>query len=57
MREIVTMLMICFIPQRDGTLAESWRFERQITLENCLIMNQIAAQGGKYGVITVRCFR
>lgn len=55
MTKLVAMLIICFVPQPNGTLKEAWRIEQTVTLEHCLVMNQVAAQGGRLGAIIVRC--
>jgi hypothetical protein len=53
---LVAMLIICWVPDA-GELKEAWRIEKQVTLEHCLAMNQVAAGGGRAGAITVRCGR
>lgn len=55
----VLMLVIGWAPVMSGwpphaALKEVWRFEREIAVENCLIMNRMAS-GGEYGIVTVRC--
>jgi hypothetical protein len=56
---IVTMLMICWVPvsqpHASPTLKEVWRFEKQMPLDQCLIMNRMASGGGSAAAITVRC--
>jgi hypothetical protein len=59
MSKIILMLVIGWVPQMSGwppqaDLKEAWRFEREITVENCLIMNRLVS-GGAYGIVTVRC--
>lgn len=51
---IVTMLIICWIPQNDGSLKEGWRIQQTVTLEHCLQINQLSS-GGHTAAITVRC--
>lgn len=57
MDKIITMLILCFVPAKDGTLHEAWHVEQNVTVEHCLIMNRTFAGGGPGGVITVRCGR
>lgn len=48
------MVVICWMP--NGTeIKEAWRIEQQVSIEHCLDMNRMFAQGGKAAVITVRC--
>jgi hypothetical protein len=60
MNELVNMVVICWMavimPHGKPMLQEAWRFERLISLENCLIMSHIFT-GDKItsGVITVKC--
>jgi hypothetical protein len=52
--KVVVMLIICWMPQKDGTLKEIWRIEKTVTAEHCLTMNQLSG-GGKVAAITVKC--
>lgn len=54
LHKIVLMVIVGWIPLPDGTLKETWRIERKVTLEHCLIMNSFSG-GGKAGAVTVRC--
>ena len=54
-KAIVSMLVICWTPQPDGSLKEAWRIEEQAPLGRCLQMQSIFAGGGSASAITVRC--
>lgn len=54
MGKLITMLVICFIPNGEH-LQEAWRFQNNVTVAQCLMMNQIFSAGGRNAVITVRC--
>lgn len=56
MDKLVAMLIVCFVPNGDE-LKEAWRIEKQVTLEHCLQMNQVASGGGRVGVVYVKCSR
>ena len=51
---IVTMLVVGFIPGKDRTIEQTWRFEKEVSQEVCLQMTQLA-QFGKYGGMLVQC--
>lgn len=51
---IVTMLVVGFVPEKDGTIKETWRFEKETSQSVCLQMTQLA-QFGKYGGMLVQC--
>lgn len=50
----VMMVISCFLPN-GAELRQAWRIEKEVTLDHCIEMNRIFAQGGKAAVITVRC--
>lgn len=52
--KLILMTVICFVPNH-GELREAWRFEKRVTIEHCLTMNQLFSGGGKAGAITTRC--
>jgi hypothetical protein len=54
MDKIIVMLILGMAPQRDGTLKEVWRIEKQVTLSHCLEMNRLSS-AGRYGAIIVKC--
>lgn len=53
--KLVTMLMLCFVPTKDGQLREAWRVEQRVTLDHCLRINRVMSGGGRASAITVRC--
>lgn len=55
MTKLVSMLIICWIPQSDASLKEAWRIEKSVSLEHCLAMNRVMSVGGRAAAITVRC--
>lgn len=51
---LVIMTATMFLPN-GGELKQAWQIIETTTLEHCVQMNQIFAQGGKAAVMTVRC--
>lgn len=54
MTKIVLMTITMWMPV-NGQLHEAWRIEEKVTLEHCLMMNEMFAQGGKLAASVVRC--
>lgn len=51
---VVLMTVTMFLPH--GTeLKQGWQIVEPATLEHCIKMNEVFAQGGKAAVMTVRC--
>lgn len=50
----VVMTTTMFLPN-GAELKQAWQTVEHVTLEHCLQMNEIFAQGGKAAVMTVRC--
>lgn len=52
----VLMTVTMYLP--DGAhLKQAWQTQKVTTLDICLQMNEVFAQGGKAAVATVRCER
>ena len=51
---VVVMTTTMFLPN-GGELKQSWQIVETTTLEHCVQMNQVFAQGGRKAVMTVRC--
>lgn len=48
------MTVTMFLPN-GSEMKQAWQIQKLVTLEHCLYMNEIFAQGGKTAVVTVRC--
>lgn len=51
---LVVMTITMFLPG-GANLKQAWQIVETVTLEHCVQMNQIFAQGGTAAVMTVRC--
>ena len=54
MEKLVAMVIICSLPN-GHFLKESWRIEKTVTLEHCLIMNKTFSGAGDRASISVKC--
>ncbi len=50
----IMMMITCWIVQ-NGEIHKAWFIEQEATLQTCLTMNRLFANGGKAAVVTVRC--
>jgi len=51
---LVIMTATMFLPN-GKELKQAWQIVETVTLEHCVQMNQLFAQGGPRAVMTVRC--
>lgn len=50
----VVMTATMFLPN-GKELKQAWQIVENTTLEHCIQMNEVFAQGGKFAMMTVRC--
>lgn len=51
---LVLMTATMFLPN-GSELKQAWQIVDTVTMEHCVQMNEVFAQGGKRAVMTVRC--